>query len=109
MATLASYWQRGESLDYTNSTDEVIENGTVIELSDRIGVIGNDIFPGDVGSIHVTGVFKIAKADSTEEIAMGATVYFDGTGITASSGGTEAGWAAQYSAIGDETVCVKIG
>ncbi len=113
----ASYWQRGESLDFKNDTDELIEAGTIIALSGRIGVVGSDIFPDKLGSIHVTGVFEIAKTDASEEIAMGAAVYFDGNGITASESGeseeetasTLAGWAAQASAANDETVYVKIG
>ncbi|MCD7862861.1 MAG: DUF2190 family protein [Lachnospiraceae bacterium] len=107
MAT-AAYWQRGESLDYVNETDDVIEAGTVIDLSTRIGVAGCDIEAGATGSLHVIGVFEIAKTTATEEIAMGADVYFDGTGITATSGSTPAGYAAVASTADDETVYVKL-
>lgn len=106
---LAAYWQRGEALDYLNETDEVIAGGTIIDLSERIGVAGLDILPNETGSLHVTGVFSIPKTDSSEEIALGASVYFDGTGITGTSGSTPAGWAAQASESGDESIYVKIG
>jgi predicted RecA/RadA family phage recombinase len=56
MAT-ATYWQRGEALDYVNNTEAIIEANTVIVYGDRIAVTGCDIAPGELGSIHVEGVF----------------------------------------------------
>lgn len=116
--TKANYVQRGESLDYTNSTNKVIPAGAIIEIGDHIGVSGTDIAPGAVGSIHMVGVFEIDKSKSSEVIAQGASVYFDGVGITGSSGEGEEpkpdttlsviGYAAAPSAAGDETVTVKL-
>lgn len=104
----ATYWQRGESLDYVNSTAVAIEAGTVIALSGRIGVAGTAINPGEKGSLHVTGVYEIRKT-GTSGIAMGAAVYFDGTGITdAASGNTPAGYAARAAEAGDAAVLVKL-
>lgn len=102
----ATYWQRGESLDYVNSGDTVIEANTIVALGTRIGVIGTDINPKERGSIHVTGVFEIAKTGG--EIAMGAAVYFDGTGITTETSGTPAGYAAAAAGADDATVLVKL-
>ena len=42
----ARYIQKGESLDYLNTTDEKIKAGNVISLVTRIGVAGCDIAPG---------------------------------------------------------------
>ena len=78
---MAEYLQRGEALDYTNATDNLIPNDTVVALKDRIGVTGCPIPPGKTGSLHMTGVFEIKKT-GTAAIEMGQTVYFDGTGIT---------------------------
>lgn len=104
----AAYWQRGESLDYLNETTAVIEANTVIALSGRIGVAGTSINPGEKGSLHVTGVYEIAKT-GTDAIAMGETVYFDGTGITkTSSGNTLAGYAAKAAAASDTVILVKL-
>ena len=72
----ATYVQRGEALDYTNSTEAVIPAGSVISLTTRIGVAGTNIAPGAVGSVHVVGVFSMDKTDS-EEVAMGDALYFD--------------------------------
>lgn len=109
----ATYYQRGESLDYPNSTASKIAANTVIELTGRIGVTGTDINPGETGSLHVCGVFKITKT-GTSKIEMGQAVYFDGTGITdASDDGngndyTAAGYAAAEAAAADTEILVKL-
>lgn len=103
----AAYWQRGESLDYKNSGDAVIEANTIIDLSTRIGVAGTSINPGEIGSLHVTGVYEIAKTGAGE-IAMGAAVYYDGTGITGEAGGTPAGYAAAAAEADAAVILVKL-
>lgn len=106
MAGKAIYFQRGETLDYLNETDEIIEAGTIIDLKTRIGVAGCDILPGEMGSLHVTGVFEIEKTD-TAAIEQGAEIGFDGTGAVVGSG-TPAGYAAKKSTETDKTVFVKL-
>lgn len=113
----AAYWQRGESLDYKNTGVTAIEANTIVALTGRIGVVGTTINPGEVGSLHVTGVYEIAKTGASA-IAMGQAVYFDGTGITdaadnGQTGGdkvdyTVAGYAAQDAAAADTTILVKL-
>lgn len=112
----ATYWQRGETLDYKNGTDKKIEANTIISFSGHIGVAGTDILPGELGSLHVMGVFEIPKT-ATTAIEMGAAVYFDGTGITdaeddgATSNPTAyplAGYAAQAAAAADTVILVKL-
>lgn len=122
MAVTAAYLQRGEALDYWNTTEETIPHGVIIPIGTRIGVTGCEIPPGRLGSLHVCGVFRVRKTD-TAAIAMGQTVYFDGTGITgqaSSSGGAEkseasaadtvieVGYAAAPAGEDDETVLVKL-
>ena len=77
----ASYWQRGETLDYKNTGSSTIEANTVVELTGRVGIAGTDIAPGAEGDLHVCGVFEFDKT-GTNEIAFGQPVYFDKTGIT---------------------------
>ena len=105
----ATYWQRGESLDYVNSGTSVIEANTIINLGTRIAVAGTSINPGEKGSIHVTGVYRINKKD-TGAIKFGTAVYFDEAGITSSAEGgyTPAGYAAEDSAEGAEMILVKL-
>lgn len=106
----ANYWQRGESLDYTNSGSAKIEAGTVIVFGTRIGVAGCDILPGEIGSLHVEGVFEFPLAASTA-VTAGAAVYWDATNsviTTTSTNNTLAGYAVKAAASGDATVLVKI-
>lgn len=105
----AAYWQRGETLDYTNTGATVIPANTVVALEERIGIAGTDIAPGALGDLHVAGVYEFDKT-GTAEIKMGASVYFDGNGITdVKSGNTPAGFAAQAAGASDKKVLVKIG
>ena len=116
----AEYLQRGEALDYTNATENTIPAGAVVTIATRLGVAGCDIPPGKTGSLHVCGVFEIAKS-GTAAVAMGTTVYFDGTGLTdaadAADNGktstekveyTPAGYAAAPAAAGDDTILVQL-
>ena len=57
----ASYWQRGETLDYKNTGSSTIEANTVVELTGRVGIAGTDIAPGAEGDLHVCGVFEFDK------------------------------------------------
>lgn len=107
----AEYLQRGEALDYTNTTDAIIPAGSVIPIKTRIGVAGTDIAPGQVGSLHVMGVFTMDKADG-KEVAMGEALYFDeGSGnlTTDANGNVPAGYAVADAASSDPTVLVSIG
>ena len=104
--TKASFWQRGESLDYKNNTNAVIEANTVIDLGTRIGIAGTDIKPGEMGSVHVEGIYQLPKT-GTGDIALCAAVTFDGNGITTGTG-TPAGYAVVASAAGDTTILVKL-
>ena len=108
MAT-ASYLQRGEALDYRNETTEVIPHGTVLPIGVRLGVTGCDIPPGQIGSLHVCGVFRFKKT-ATAAVQMGQAVYYDGTGITDTSGDTTipAGYAAASAAAADTEILVKL-
>ena len=105
----AEYWQRGEALDYTNATDTLIPANTIVQIGSHIGVTGTDIAPGEVGSLHVGGVWEIEKT-GTQDIAMGQAVYFDGKGITDATGdgNVEAGYAAAPAKAADTTILVKL-
>ena len=72
----ASYWQRGETLDYKNTGSSTIEANTVVELTGRVGIAGTDIAPGAEGDLHVCGVFEFNKT-GTNEIAFGQPVRQD--------------------------------
>lgn len=106
----ATYWQKGEQLDYKNSTTGAIVANTVIKMGSRIGIAGNTINPGDVGSIVMEGVFEMVKT-STNEITAGTDVYYDATaeGITEiDASNTLAGYAVQTATASATAIFVKL-
>lgn len=80
----AAFWQRGEVIDYKNTTKMTIPANTVVAIGSRVGVAGGDIPPGEIGALHVCGVFEMPKADE-DEIQIGTDVYSTGEGITKST------------------------
>lgn len=105
--TKAEFWQRGEALDYTNTTTATIPANTIVKIGDHIGVTGTDIEPNKVGSLHVGGIWEIPKA--AKKIDMGATVYFDGNVITdTATGNTAVGYAAASVTAEDTKILVKL-
>ena len=56
---MAEFFQRGETLDYTNAGSAKIEAGDVIVLGTKIGVAGCDIAVGAVGSVLCTGMQRM--------------------------------------------------
>lgn len=120
----AAFWQRGESIDFTNATTDVIEANTVMAFGSRICVAGTDILPGETGSVHVTGVFAFPKGDG--KITAGAEVYYseadgevtteaeksvddpDNEGKTKTVNLVKAGFAVSGAAADDNKVLVKI-
>lgn len=104
----AEFWQRGEALDYTNTTTATIPANTIVKIGDHIGVTGTDIEPNKVGSLHVGGIWEIPKT-GTKKIDMGATVYFDANGITdTATGNTAVGYAAASATAEDTKILVKL-
>lgn len=105
----ASYWQRGDAIDFTNGTGSKIDANTIVLLGARIGVAGTDIEAGETGSLIVSGVFELPKA--TGAITAGAVVYWDATNsniTTTSTNNTAAGFAVAAAASADTAVLVKI-
>ena len=111
----ATFWQRGEAIDYTNVSGSKIEANEIVVLGSHVGVAGSDIANGETGALHVFGVFEMPKKAS-EAISAGTDVYRDGTGITASAddGGNpataypSAGYAIQAAVADDTTIKVKL-
>lgn len=93
----ATYWQKGDAIDYKNETSATIEAGTVVEIADHIGIAGNDILPGDTQPLIVEGCFKMQKA--AESFEMGDNLYYDPTNNC----------VTKLSEETDETVHVHIG
>lgn len=106
----AAFWQKGEALDYPNSSGSKISANTIVVVSTRVGVIGCDIENGKTGTIHMGGVWEMPKSGSSA-IVLGQTVYWDATnsGITnVSTSNIEAGYAAAAAGADDTKILVKL-
>lgn len=106
----ATFWQRGEALDYKNDTSSVIEANTVIAGANLIGVVGTDINPGEVGSLHVAGVFEMQKV-ADDAISFGELVYYDaseGKITKTATSNVAAGYAASVAGATTTSVLVKL-
>lgn len=116
----AIYVQQGAALDFTPTED--VKNGGVVSLGTRIGVAAGDIPAGCTGTVHVEGVYTLAKA-SGEALAMGDAVYYDAendaiTGKASAQSGegdaaatathVPAGYAAAPAAANSAAVLVKL-
>ena len=104
----ANYVQRGEALDYKNTTKDMIAAGDVMVLGKRIGVAGTDMIPGGLGTVHVDGVYEFDKKDKTA-MTVGTEVYLAEDGITVTAeNNVLAGFVAADATAESETVWVKI-
>lgn len=110
----AEYWQKGGTLDYQNNTNSSIQAGTIVEIQDRIGIAGDDIKPGQTGSLVVEGCFKMPKV-SGEAYDVGTNLFVDEENdhVTKVSGSGDAkniavGYAANSAKTTDTYVIVKL-
>lgn len=105
---MAKYIQRGEVLDYLNSSDSKISAGDVVALGGKVSVAATDIKAGEVGAVAVTGVFEFDKASG--EIAVGDILYYDAENenVTTSASGILCGYAVEGRASADTTVRVNL-
>lgn len=60
--TKAEYLQRGESLDYTNATEDTIPDGAVVTIGSRIGVTGCPIPPARPGASTLSAFSRSQRA-----------------------------------------------
>ena len=115
----AEYWQRGEAIDFVNSSAAKIEANQIVTFGNRVGVAGTPIEIGETGSLHVFSVFEMPKK-ADEVIAAGTTVYYDADAEAITTSGDNgktgnekvafalAGYATEAAAAADTTVKVKL-
>jgi predicted RecA/RadA family phage recombinase len=102
-----TYVQKGETLSYANATGKKIEAGDAVVFGGRLGVAAADIEDGDVGALHVTGVFRLPKGN--QAFAMGEALGFDAQdGLKAAGTGAVVGYAAEAAAAGDGDALAKL-
>ena len=127
MAT-ATYWQRGDAIDYLNSSGSKIDADTIILAGSLLGIAGADIPNGATGAVIISGIYELPKeyAASDKALTLGQKVQWDdsnhyikaaveqviGTGGDAGKVTTEAspvhGIVVAAAASADTTCLVKI-
>lgn len=96
-----SYVQRGENLDYTNSTDADIPANTLLFIGVIAALAAATIPAGETGAAVTMGVYEFDK--DTNAIDAGAAVYYDTENdvLTASADNGESGDdKVEYSKVG---------
>jgi predicted RecA/RadA family phage recombinase len=108
---MASFIQKGDTLDYTNNGTAVIDYHEVIPLGNIVGVAAQSIDIGATGSIAVVGVWEV-PADTTVAFTVGQALYLDIKNNKAvkdnGDGLIPAGYAFSNKATTESTVQIKI-
>lgn len=112
---MTQYIQKGERLDFVNTTSNEIKYLDVIKGTDKIFIAAENIPAGAVGSVFAEGVFEI-PAKKADVLTVGQKVYYT-TQITkdATTGESDkatanllAGYAVAAKTANDEVALVKI-
>ncbi len=106
-----TYVQKGERIDYTNSTDSAIGYKDILPLVTRIAIALEDIAVGATGTLGVTGIVELA-AENTVAFDVGDQLYWDSTNgrlTKTSSGNIPAGWNTEPKTSSGAVARVKIG
>ena len=106
----ATFIHDGDAIDYTPASDT--DSGSVVVLNDLIGVTKRPLKAGELGSLHIVGVYSFPKATGADtSIAKGVQTYWDAgnqRATTESSGNTPLGKATVTAGNDDETVQVRL-
>ena len=106
----AVFYQKGNILDYLNSSESLIGAGDVVAMgTTKIAVAADNIFPGKTGGLVSNGVFILPKASGVT-VNMGDPVYFNlsNGNITNTSTDVPAGIAIAAAGSSDTNVYVDI-
>ena len=104
----ARFIHDGKSIDFFPDTN--IPAGSVIVLGSLVGVTKLDLPAGQIGAIHVVGVYDIVKGNVA--IPLGSKVYWDAAAqqaVLTSTGNTLLGAAVAAAVAEDSLVRVRLG
>lgn len=102
--------QDGKTIDYTNGGGTTIAYGAVIALTNCIGIAGEAIAAGEVGSVHLEGAFELA-AINTAAFAVGDRLFWDASAsklTKTAAGNTPAGICVATKLEAGTTAWVKL-
>lgn len=101
----AIYYSRGESIDYTPTTN--VNAGTIVMLGDLACVAKIDIKAGELGALATCGVYRVGKG--AEAISAGTKVFVTGEGVaTVTEGSNKAIGTAVASATETDTEIIVL-
>ena len=104
----ARYIQRGDSIDYTSTSD--IAAGDIVKVGSLVGVAKLDIKAGELGALALVGGYELESTGTA--IEAGAVVSVDPTTgkvcAEGASGAVKFGHAVQSAAATDATVLVRL-
>ena len=109
---IATFVHDGKSIDYTPTS--AVSAGDVVVLGDLVGIAKIDIAASTLGALAVTGVFDLAKDDTSGPVfAAGDPVYYDRIAELAvpapgAGGGVLLGTCLQAAGASDATVRVQL-
>lgn len=111
-----NYDSPGEVITWTNGTGSAVSSGDPVVVGQILGVALVDIANGSSGSVQISGVFDVPKADAAV-IAQGESLTwdasageFDDNAATPAAGDVQGGGAVAMEAKGattSETILVK--
>lgn len=97
------FYQDGDAIDYTPSGADVAA-GEVVVQGELVAVAKRKILDGELGALHVKGVFDFPKtAGVGEAITAGALVYWSGTVATETAAGNKLIGKTVKAATDDDT------
>jgi predicted RecA/RadA family phage recombinase len=111
----ARFIHDGKAIDFTPEVDTPA--GSVLILGSLTGITKIDLKAGELGALHLVGVYDIEKA-AADVVTVGAKIYWkdDKATIVASTTVSQVttdhpyvGVAIEAAAAGDTTVRVRIG
>lgn len=110
MAHTASFVQKGDTIDYVNSTGGAIPHNNVVVLTNRIGVSLETIAEDATGGVRVTGVFELPSVENAA-FAVGDILFWDADNevlTKTEAGNAYAGWCTEVKATAGATARVKL-
>lgn len=104
------YIQKGDVIDLLNGGPLAIAYGSVVNLTNRIGVAAENIAAGATGSLYVTGVFELPAA--AVALSVGDTLYWDPVANNLTNvalNNIPAGWATEPKLLAATVARVRLG